>query len=410
MKWLLFGVTALICAVLLTQWLRADPGYVLVAYGGWTLESSLAVAAVLLTLLHLGVTILLRLGQAPHRLRDWERRRRRSRARRALNQGLLALAEGRWAQAEQTLLREADTSETPLLNYLSAARAAQQLGAYERRDHYLRLAHLSLPTAEVAVGLTQAELQLDHRQHEQALATLVHLRTLAPHHNHLLKLLAVLYLRLEDWEKLVDLLPELRRRRIEPEHDLDDLELRSQRGLLLHRARSSDQETLARHWSSLPRKLRCHPLLVDAYSGVLVGQERLEEAETLLRATLEKCWSPELVQRYGDLALADCADQLSTAEGWLPNHSNDATLLFCLGRVCLRNRLWGKARSYFEASIGAGGPLRPRVYRDLGQLLEQMGEAEAARDCYRKGLQLSTGDAGQPGNVVPINGQLKAGP
>ncbi len=410
MKLLLITLGALIGAVLLTQFLRTDPGYVLVAYGGWSLETSLAVATLLLALVYALLTVLLRLGRAPRRLREWDRRRVRHRARRALTQGLLSLAEGRWSQAERELLREADNSETPLLNYLSAARAAQHQGEHERRDHYLRLAHLSLPTAEVAVGLTQAELQLDHQQHEQALATLVHLRGLAPHHGHLLKLLRVLYQRLEDWQKLVELLPEIRRRKTEPEAKLEALELQAQRGLLLQKARSASAAKLADHWAALPKRLRCQPPMVDAYSGALVGLGELEAAEGLLRESLEKCWSPELVQRYGDLAVDDSARQLSTAEGWLPRHSNDPALLFCVGRLCLRNRLWGKARSYFEASIGSGGPLRPRVYRELGQLLEQMGEPEAARDCYRKGLQLSTGEAldgrGNQSKVVQLNGRI----
>jgi HemY protein len=221
----------------------------------------------------------------------------------------------------------------------------------------------------------------------------VHLRGLAPHHNHLLKLLWVLYQRLGDWHKLVELLPELRRRRIEPDADLQRLELQAQRGLLLQKARTVPPDELAAHWSSLPKKLRCQPQMVDAYSGALVGLNEMESAEVLLRESLEKCWNTELVQRYGALAVEDCAGQLSTAEGWLPKHSTDAALLLCLGRLCLRNRLWGKARSYFEASIGSGGPQRPQVYRELGQLLEQMGEPEAAGVCYRKGLQLSTGEA-----------------
>ncbi len=411
MKLLLLTLTALIGAVVLTQLLRADPGYVLLTYGGWSLETSLAVAALALILLYAVVALLLRLGRAPLRLREWEQRRVRRRARRALTQGLLSLAEGRWSQAERELLREADHSETPLLNYLSAARAAQQQGEHERRDHYLRLAHLSLPTAEVAVGLTQAELQLDHHQHEQALATLVHLHDLAPHHNHLLKLLRVLYQRLNDWEKLLGLLPELRRRRIEPTEELDELELQAHRGLLLQKARQAEAPALAEHWKDVPKKLRCHPLMLDAYSAALVGLGETDAAERLLRESLEKCWAADLVQRYGELSVQDCAAQLSTAEGWLPKHDHDAALLFCLGRLCLRNRLWGKARSYFEASLGIGGPLRPWVYRELGQLLDQMNEPEAAQDCYRKGLQLSTGNIGSDRNdkVVSLQERLKAG-
>jgi len=58
-----------------------------------------------------------------------------------------------------------------------------------------------------------------------------------------------------------------------------------------------------------------------------------------------------------------------------------------LGRLCLRSRLWGKARSYLETSIGVQPS--PEAYQELGLLLEQMGELEQAMVHYRAGLELA---------------------
>ena len=71
-----------------------------------------------------------------------------------------------------------------------------------------------MPSADVAVGLTQAELQLAHQQYEQALATLMHVRSLSPKHNYVLKLLKKLYENLGEWKKLEEILPDLRRRKV----------------------------------------------------------------------------------------------------------------------------------------------------------------------------------------------------
>ena len=90
------------------------------------------------------------------------------------------MSEGRFEQAEKILLKQVSHSDTELLNYLMAARSAQQQGAYDRRDEYLRLAHKAMPSADIAIGITQAELQLSHNQYEQALATLNHLSSIAP--------------------------------------------------------------------------------------------------------------------------------------------------------------------------------------------------------------------------------------
>ena len=87
-------------------------------------------------------------------------------------------------------------------------------GEHERRDAYIRLAHENMPSADVAVSLTQAELQLADHQLEQALATLRHLRSVAPKHTYVLRLLRRLYEQLGDWEHLRELIPELRRRKV----------------------------------------------------------------------------------------------------------------------------------------------------------------------------------------------------
>ena len=62
--------------------------------------------------------------------------------------------------------------------------------------------------------------------------------------------------------------------------------------------------------------------------------------------------------------------------------------MLTLGRLCLKSKLWGKARSYLEASIGAK-PTTP-AYHELGVLLERMGETERATACYKAGLELSS--------------------
>ena len=144
-------------------------------------------------LLHLSLRVLSRLWHTPERVAEWRRKRRLQRAHRSLTRGLVELAEGRWKVAERHLTKHAEQSETPLINYLAAARAAQLQDEHARRDDYLHLAHESMPSADVAVGLTQAELQLAHQQYEQALATLMHVRSLSPKHNYVLKLLKKLY-------------------------------------------------------------------------------------------------------------------------------------------------------------------------------------------------------------------------
>lgn len=393
--WLVLLVGAAIA--LLAQ---KDPGYVMFALGPYTVEMSLAllVVAVALgfTLMYLGIRLVVRTVRLPGQVRAWRHRRGARQARRSTTRGLLEMAEGDWQAAEKHLIGHAENSETPLLNYLAAARAAQAVGAPERRDSYIRLAHESMPSADVAVSLTQAELQLAHNQLEQALATLKHLRQIAPQHTYVLRLLKRLYEELGDWEHLRELIPELRKRKVEDADALRALEIRVHQALLERASLTDDPRDLVVAWSGVPRSLRGEPLLLADYAGYLIERDQPGEAEPLLRDALKGGFNDTLIGLYGQLQAPSPSRALSFAEGLLEQQPRNPLLLLALGRLALRAQLWGKARGYLEASIGAGGP--PEAFRELGHLLEQLGEQRAALDVYRHGL---AGTAGQAPVALP---------
>ena len=111
--------------VVLTQ----DSGYVLMSFGNYTVEMSLALLllglAALFGALYFGIRVLVRTLHLPKDVREWKQKRGSRLAQQAMTRGLLEISEGNWRAAEKRLVRFAGRSETPLLNYLAAARAAQ---------------------------------------------------------------------------------------------------------------------------------------------------------------------------------------------------------------------------------------------------------------------------------------------
>lgn len=123
MKWLFSTLIALLFVLVVALFAYYDPGYVLVQWRDWIVESSLALVVAVL----LGAVILfylvLRLGghllRLPRRLRDWRRRHAARRAQAALVRGYLDLYTGRYPRAEQRLSRYAGYGDTvAVLNYL----------------------------------------------------------------------------------------------------------------------------------------------------------------------------------------------------------------------------------------------------------------------------------------------------
>ena len=208
---------------------RDDPGFLMLRYHDYTVKTTLAFALVALIVVMIAIYYCVRLlrgiWRLPRSMHNQTQSRRFGKARRQLNQGLIDLAEGRFEQAENHLIRLVDISESPLVHYLAAARAAQLQGKHDARDNYLKAAHEARPDAELAIGVTQAELQLAHQQTEQALATLTHLHSIAPRHNYVTMLLARAYYELEDWRALVEILPDVRRKKLIKEAKLLEMEV-----------------------------------------------------------------------------------------------------------------------------------------------------------------------------------------
>lgn len=393
MRLLLLSLVVLTLAVAVGNVLLSDPGLVVLSHGDWMLRTSLSVFVILLLLAVVILFLLLRALVAawalPHRLGRWVQARRQRRAQDGLARGFLSLAEGNWDRAERLLADSAADSRMPLVHYLAAAQAAQQQNALDRRDRYLSLAHANRPDADLAVGLTQAELQMRGRQWDQALVTLSHLRNVSPRHAQVLKLLAQLYQEAGEWQHLQALLPELRRCKAYSAEDADALEARVWLGLLERAAEDADSEALVRFWSGLARRQRRDPRLVEAYCARLLGRGQGEQAEPLLRKTLERSWDPGLVRLYGRLEGGDAIAQLARAERWLAERPEDPDLLLSVGRLSLRSGLWGKARSYLQTCIAVAPT--PEGYRLLAEALDHMGDSAGASACFRRGLQLAAG-------------------
>ena len=241
--------------------------------------------------------------------------------------------------------------------------------------------------------LTQAEFQLDRGQHEQALATLRRLEEDSKNHAHALALMGRLYFRLEDWSALGELLPRLHKNTNLPPETLDKWTIRVRAEAL---ATAADVEILDGAWKAVARKHKNDVGLLESYYRGLMRNGMHDRAEKELAAALRANWRGPLVTLFGLVEATDTTKQLKRAEGWLKNHGEDPDLLLAAARLCLRNELWGKARSYLETVISMRPT--PEAYREYGSLLTEMGEGDAAADAYRDGLGMV---AGEPLPAIP---------
>jgi HemY protein len=384
-KLALVVILATLVSAFAAHFLLGDPGYVVINFRGYLAEMSVPVLVGIVALLVFALWLLRRIIQAPRRLGEAAGRFRAGRAGQKLTRGMIEVAEGNFARGEKLLARAATTSDAPLFNFLQAARAAHLQGEDGRRDEWLKLAYEQTPEAANAVLLTQAELQLDRKQFEQALATLRRIDENSRDHGYALALLGRTYYRLADWAHLAEILPRVRKHGRVRKETLDKWTTRVHEEQLNNAA---DGDAVIAEWKRVPKPLKATMPLLEAYYLNLMRTGLQAKAEKDLVAALNAEWRGPLVRLFGIVEGPDSSKQLKRVEGWLGKHGEDPDLLLAAARLCLRNELWGKARSYLETVLS----LRPspEAYQVYGRLLTRLGETDAAADAYRSGLTMVT--------------------
>ena len=410
----LAAIAVALLVILFTDF-PADPGYLLIAFGNYTFETSVLALTLALAVVYL-LYRLLRMLFGWINPWQWARAGKRvgnlfgSRRRGKTEQGMLALFRGNWQSAYNLLMQGRNERGAGPANYLFAAYAGHRLNQAELWANCLETVERRYPHARSTAGIVRARLLQRGKRPEQALKAINNLRKTALNDAALLGLLQQVYIDLEDWDELEKLLPTLDRNEVAAKDEI--LKLRrhifAQRlhGIAAGRDASLDREqnlaSLRQLWKKAPREYRQSPTLTSLFARHALRQDGGKDAAAAIEHTLDTDWNAGLIELYGALPLGDDRRRLDLAEGWLEKHPGDTDLQLALGRLCLRNELWGKAREYLQTSIA----IQPgaAAHGELNRLLENLGETEAAKrhlNHYRKLTAEPLPDLPQPPPTPP---------
>lgn len=383
--WLL-GLFAVAVGVTLAA--RYNEAYTLFVWPPYRVQISMNLLLLVLLLVFIVayrvLRIMVRAVELPTEVTLWRKQRRLAQAQAALLDGERFYREGRYGQAFRSAGQAYAGLDRPGVAALLAARAAHAMRDTERRDTWL--AHAAAHDREIRMArlMTEAELAVADRRFDDAAASLEGLR--ARGHRHLAALR--LALQVEQgrgrWAEVARLARTLRKHEALTAEQAAPLLRRA----LLEQMRDAegDLDGLERVWQSIPELerrdagflLRAVPHLIGA------GDEKLGVAA--IEEALKQDWEPELASLYGRCQSSDLRAQLATAERWLKDHPEDAGLLLALGRLCLRAQLWGKAQSYFEASLSQQASRAAHL--ELARLAERLERKSEAEQHYREAAAL----------------------
>ncbi|HEH9441522.1 TPA: heme biosynthesis protein HemY [Aeromonas sobria] len=378
-------VAVMVAGLIFGPQASGNKGYVLIALGNYTIESSVT-SAVILAVLFYGALLLIEwlLGRVfglRRKTQGWYGSRRRRKANQQTVAATLAMAEGHYSQAEKLMIKGASNSDTPLLNYLSAAKAAQARGDDARRDQYLQKAQEENPKAELALTLTQTQLQIEQGQYDTALAMLESVYALNPRHPMVLDQLRQVHLARQDWSALCDLIPALHKvGKLTPKQE-EDLLQQAWSGRLQQAA--SSLETLKVVWQDLPRKLRLEPELLACYGDLLRQLGADNEAATLWQEALRKQPVPQLLTRLPKLKL----DNYQPLLALLQKQQGQPNVDTALAQLYLLAGQLDDAQKLLEQEVVSAPSAA--AYHALGQLMDKRRLTNKANEYYRQALMLA---------------------
>ncbi|PCS21169.1 heme biosynthesis HemY N-terminal domain-containing protein [Candidatus Enterovibrio escicola] len=387
---ILLLVITLISGLIFGQDLADNQGYVLISVANRTIEMSFITLIVLVlvafAIFYLLEFILRKVFSLSSSTQEWFAYRRNRKARQLTNDGLLKLLVGEWKQAEKLVVKGATNSDAPLLNYLTAAEAAQERGDAERRDRYLQQA-ADCGTDNLVTSLTRAKLQYRHKQYEEALASLQGLIHDYPRNVILLTLLKDTYLQLQDWQALLSLLPSLKRINVIPEEDTRKLEIRAECGLINYIAMQKGSDRLLTHWNNLSRTTRQQTTCITCLVKQLIARNADDEAYVILRESFKKKPDETLIHLVSQLSLQNYDPVIVKLNELLRYNEKSSVIHSTIGQLYFRKGKWVEAREHFERALN----IRPDVtnYALLVNTLEKLNKSSIASRISREALKLA---------------------
>jgi len=391
----IYSLVALGVGAWLYTMLGDDPGYVLISFATWSVESTLvALVLFLLVLLVLvfGFYKLLALLNPLGLLKgdSWfGASRRRKAAAAASEDGLRLLLLGHWQDAYKLLVENAGRVDSPVFNYLAASLAAWQRKDDVSWNYCLEQAARKAGTSSPAIKSLKALLEFRSGKIEQSLAILIALDREAPGSPYVLNLIMNCYLTLQDWEKLGTLMPALEKHKVVNASEM----LRLQAKIAAHslsriNLQNGTASLLKSQWQSMDKEVRRNEEMTLVYMEKLQEFLLPEEALAVALAFLKKQWSDQVVLKTGFLDAAEPGRLLVQLEQWIKERPSNPALMLSLGRVSLRNKLWGKAREYFESSLrfSKSKALSAEANAELARLMDHLGEHAHSASLYRKAL------------------------
>jgi len=393
----LFWFVGLFAAAVVFAIASHSSAYVQFVYPPYRIEMSFTAFSIVTLLMFAAAYGLIRLMVSffslSSKVRKFRLERAQIKSRALLDEMLSAYFEGRYADAEKAAVRAIAKGEKSALHPIIAARSAHELREYKKRDAYLASSEDKKIGDATMRLMATTNFMLDQHDSRAALSALQEM------HNRGVKAYpGALSLELKaqqqagNWDEVLRVLDQLEKK---SSIDMSVAAQMRQEAWQEKIRKQTDLPGLITCLKSVPGKIKKRSKFAVTAARALIQYQSNDLAQKLISDSLEAQWDGELIALYGDCLSDDLMLQIEQAEKWLKRHPQEPGLLLALGKLCIQQKLWGKAQNYLDASVS----LLPShtAYEALGQLAEQMGKQDEASRYFQQALKID-----RPVDVNPI--------
>jgi len=338
-----------------------EKGYILIAMGDITIESTVLSASIMLTLLFIALLVSLKIfrGSLKFTFGTWHKVVFAGQRRGIINfnKGLAAYMLEDYNQAEQLFAKSAVPSKRKQSAYLLAAAASAKQDLDSNTNHYLTL--LEQETNKLKdVGIESIIVKVKLLMNQKKADTYDKARDLIDEHHkqigHDARLLALeidLCLIEQRFEIAVNYLTNARKDKTLTGKRIQTWESKAYYGVFNDTICQHDQAQLASYWQNLSRKIKQREAVLLAYCQVLAEQNITEPLNKLLLPILKKSPSSEFLKQLRELPIKQADELIAQAQKQLHKDIHSGKWLSCLGHLALASEQYSMAEKSFASLI-----------------------------------------------------------
>jgi len=398
---LIIVVLLFFTVVALSPLLIDEKGYILIAIGEFTIESTVLSAIIIMSLIFIVLVITFKLLSGGLKLSfgAWHKisfaGQKRGIAN--FNKGLAAYMLEDYKDAEDLFSKSAEPSKRKQSAYLLAAAASSKQALNANTNHYLALLekeankseNMSLEGVIVKIKLLMNQNSKDAFDKSRLIIDKHHKQV--GHDSRLLSLEIDLCLIEERFEQAVEHLITARK-----EKDIDDLvihawENKAFYGIFNSKICQHDQNLLQGYWQKLSRKIKQREEVLFTYCLVLAEQNITEPLIKLIQPILAKSPSKQFLLKLRHLPIKQNESLIALVQKHLHKDNQSEKWLSCLGHLAIMSEQWSMAERAFGSLIKLESTPNYKPYdkQDLQAFAKALTEQEQHKAANEVWIKIS---------------------